>query len=100
MFIVLQSFVFVCSYFANGLVFSPNTSRRLKVFGHRFDVFFITYSVLMTSTVCASDTHSSARDDSARQTKCMVYVVGHEGAPRRIFPDDGDCLTAELVLIY
>lgn len=55
-------------------------------------VFLYCLYSMNASRDCAADVISSARGNSAKQTERATYVSDQEGATKRIYLEDGDCL--------
>lgn len=59
--------------------------RHWEASHRRLDVFFVQLTASMTSLDYVSDPRSSARGDSAEETKRVVYIAGQGDTPWRIY---------------
>lgn len=54
----------------------------------------------MDSRACAPGACKKVRDNSAGQTEHVVCKVSHDGAPKKVFLEKGDQLTAVSIWNY
>lgn len=57
----------------------------------------VVFEIFMALRECPFDAQNSAGPSLAGRTQRVVYVDGHGGAPRQMFREDGDQLTAVTV---